>query len=138
MARPPQAQFNVGGGGMIAAAHPWVDFPYLRYQARVFDHDGHAVVDLEGRLAWALLQLKRAGANGCNTTTHPAPHWPAYVRALEAIAIPITKINIGPFFNSKFTYVLAGEVVLSGGTLGEWLVAELSQQPKEEKSLDVE
>ena len=38
---------------------------------------------LNGRDAWALLELLKAGAKGCTLIDHPGPRWSGYVFSLK-------------------------------------------------------
>jgi hypothetical protein len=79
-----------------------------------------APFDLNGRVAWALGELLRAGAKGCTPIDNPAPRWSAYVHrlrrdhglAVETIAEP----HQGPFAGNHARYVLRSQVaIISGG-----------------------
>lgn len=44
--------------------------------------DGRAFI-VKGRDAWALLELVKAGANGCTPIDNPGPRWSGYVFNLK-------------------------------------------------------
>ena len=45
-------------------------------------HEGRAFT-VKGRDAWALLELLKAGANGCTPIDNPGPRWSGYVFNLK-------------------------------------------------------
>ena len=53
----------------------------LTLQARILP-DGNAFT-VQGRDAWALLELVAAGPNGCTPIDNPGPRWSAYVFNLK-------------------------------------------------------
>lgn len=44
---------------------------------------------LQGRVAWALMQLLQAGKRGCTPIENPAPRWSAYVHELRNLGFAI-------------------------------------------------
>lgn len=73
------------------------------------DEDPPTRVRAEGRDAWALLELHRAGAAGCTPIDHPAPRWAAYVFNLRGMGLEIEtrhEPHQGPFPGRHARYVL--------------------------------
>jgi hypothetical protein len=82
----------------------------------VVDDDGPTLT-LDGRVAWALLQLICAGDRGCTPITNPAPRWSAYVFKLRRLGIVIETIHEphgGPFAGTHARYVLRSPVSVLG------------------------
>jgi len=72
-------------------------------------------VKLEGRLAWAMDNLHRAGEGGCTPITFPGPRWSGYVHKLRRagfIIETITENHGGPFSGHHARYVLRSNVEL--------------------------
>lgn len=71
--------------------------------------EGRGTLTFEGRTAWALDQLIKAGAGGCTPITHPGPRWAAYVLKLRKAGLIIETIHErhdGPFPGNHGRYVL--------------------------------
>jgi hypothetical protein len=78
-------------------------------------------LSINGRDAWALDQLIKAGVKGCTPIDNPAPRWSAYVHNLRELGIEIETIHEkhgGPFPGCHARYVLRVEVVRIGGANG--------------------
>ncbi|WP_173088747.1 hypothetical protein [Devosia sp. 1635] len=98
----------------------------LHFVARA---SGGLMTEVHDRVAWALLQLIRSGVNGCSVVTHPAPNWPEYVEAMrqQRFDIRIETMCTSDIFEESYPkYVLQSNVKLGGGSLGEWLIAEMN------------
>ena len=68
---------------------------------------------LNGRNAWALSELIKAGEKGCTPIDNPAPAWAAYVQNLRAMdfhIVTITEPHGGPFKGHHGRYVLNSDV----------------------------
>ena len=67
-----------------------------------------------GRDAWALLELGKAGPDGCTPIDHPGPRWSGYVHNLRreyGLAIEtVHEAHKGLFPGSHARYVLKSEV----------------------------
>jgi hypothetical protein len=67
-------------------------------------------IDINGRDAWALLQLVEAGERGCTPLDNPGPRWSGYVHNLRHVhGLDIQTVNEahgGPFAGSHARYVL--------------------------------
>lgn len=75
--------------------------------------DGPRPVTVEGRMAWALAELIKAGARGCTPIDNPAPRWSHYVWKLRGLGIAIETIHEphgGPFAGTHARYRLIDEV----------------------------
>jgi len=71
------------------------------------------IIKLEGRKAWAILELHAAGPKGCTPIDNPAPRWSAYVHALRKLGFVIetvTEKHGGNFPGDHARYVLHGNV----------------------------
>lgn len=71
--------------------------------------EGGETLTFEGRTAWALDQLIKAGAGGCTPITHPGPRWSAYVYKLKKAGLIIETIHErhdGQFPGNHGRYVL--------------------------------
>lgn len=74
--------------------------------------DGKAFT-VQGRDAWALLELLGAGEKGCTPIDNPGPRWSAYVFNLRGLGLAIEtvhEIHRGPFPGSHARYVLRSQV----------------------------
>lgn len=70
---------------------------------------------IDGRPAWTLDQLHRAGINGCTAISNPAPRWSHYVFKLRGMGLDIetvTEAHGGPFAGSHARYVLRSSISL--------------------------
>lgn len=79
-----------------------------------------APFNVQGRDAWALLELIRAGQRGCTPIDNPAPRWAAYVFKLKrkhGLAVEtVYETHGGDFPGHHARYVLRGAVeILKGG-----------------------
>jgi hypothetical protein len=67
-----------------------------------------------GRDAWALLELIRAGSNGCTPIDNPGPRWSAYVHALRferGLQIEtVHEAHRGPFPGNHARYILTSAI----------------------------
>ena len=88
----------------------------LSVTARILP-DGSAFT-VAGRDAWALLELVKAGPNGCTPIDHPGPRWSGYVHNLRrehGLAIETRhEAHKGPFPGTHARYVLACAVEVEG------------------------
>ena len=78
-----------------------------------FEHDGRTST-ANGRTAWALLELSKAGSKGCTPICTPGPRWSAYVHKLKKKhGLSISTVNEkhgGPFSGTHARYVLNSHV----------------------------
>jgi hypothetical protein len=84
--------------------------PFIRIQL-----GEDCVLRFEGRDAWALHQLIRAGASGCTPIDNPAPRWSHYVFKLRRGGLDIETVNEahgGPFAGQHARYVLRSPVTI--------------------------
>jgi hypothetical protein len=68
---------------------------------------------VDGRDAWALLQLIDAGEAGCTPINNPAPRWGHYIWKLRRAGIvieTITEPHGGPFAGHHARYVLRSKL----------------------------
>jgi hypothetical protein len=87
------------------------------------DHPEPRRVAVNGREAWALLNLVEAGVTGCTPITTPGPRWSHYVWLLRGDGFKIETIHEdhgGPFAGSHARYLLHDDVTLDGGNLASW------------------
>jgi hypothetical protein len=71
------------------------------------------MISVEGRDAWALLQLIEVGDAGCTPIDNPAPRWSHYVWKLRRAGFVIetvTEAHGGPFAGSHARYMLRSKV----------------------------
>ncbi len=76
-----------------------------------------SIVTFKGRDAWALLELHRAGAEGCTPLTHVGPRWSGYVYNLRKAGLTIETVHEshgGQFAGRHARYVLRSRVRLLG------------------------
>jgi hypothetical protein len=75
---------------------------------------GERVIHVQGRAAWALLELIRAGTGGCTPIDNPAPRWSGYVHKLRRVyGLDIETMHEshgGPFPGRHARYVLHSRV----------------------------
>jgi len=67
------------------------------------------LIEVSGRVQWALDRLRAAGAKGCTPISEPAPRWSAYVHALRELGVEIETIHEkhgGEFAGHHGRYVL--------------------------------
>ena len=84
----------------------------LFIRARIGGEDGR-IITPNGRAAWALDQLMRAGERGLTPITHPAPRWSHYVLVLRRDGVVIETVDephAGAFAGSHARYVLRSQV----------------------------
>ena len=77
---------------------------------------------LEGRLAWAIDNLYRAGIAGCTPIDTPGPRWSSYVHKLRRAGFNIetvTEPHPGPYAGHHARYVLKSNVALAPVDDGE-------------------
>lgn len=70
---------------------------------------------VDGRNAWTLDQLYRAGAVGCTAISNPAPRWSHYVFKLRGMGFDIetiTEAHSGQFAGHHARYVLRSPISL--------------------------
>jgi hypothetical protein len=80
----------------------------LLLTVRVGGPEGH-IVKVNGREAWALENLMRAGEAGCTPITTPGPRWSAYIHDLRGAGITIETLHEPhgpPFIGTHAKYVL--------------------------------
>lgn len=66
-----------------------------------------------GRVAWALSELAKAGAEGCTPITTPGPRWSDYVFKIKKLGISVetvTEMHGGAFAGKHARYVLRSPV----------------------------
>ncbi len=90
----------------------------LYLEVEILDNpEAPSIVTLKGRDAWALLELHRAGAEGCTPLTHVGPRWSGYVYNLRKAGLMIETIHEshgGQFAGRHARYVLRSHVRLLG------------------------
>lgn len=98
--------------------------PSLAFTATIHNEnrpdETHAV---NGRVAWALLQLVQTNARGVTPIDRPAPRWSHYIFVLRDIGFVVETIHEphkGPFPGTHARYILRQRVTISGGTLSIW------------------
>ncbi|HEV2898863.1 MAG TPA: hypothetical protein VGX71_13705 [Pseudaminobacter sp.] len=72
-------------------------------------------IELDGRQAWAMLNLLRAGKSGCTPIDTPGPRWSAYVLKLRRAGFSIETVHEshgGPFPGHHAKYFLRSEIVI--------------------------
>lgn len=75
-------------------------------------------LELEGRNAWAMMQLIAAAEHGCTPIRNPAPRWSAYVYNLRRMGVDIETIHErhgGAFAGTHARYVLRSRVRMLEG-----------------------
>ena len=75
-------------------------------------------INLKGRDAWALLELKLAGKRGCTPIDNPGPRWSAYVFNLRGMGLEIETLNErhgGEYPGTHARYVLRSQVQILEG-----------------------
>ena len=87
----------------------------LTMKARLLP-DGHAFT-VQGRDAWALLELVAAGPKGCTAIDNPGPRWSAYIFNLKhqyALSIEtVHESHRGSFPGTHARYVLKSELEIT-------------------------
>ncbi|MCF6124370.1 hypothetical protein EN904_14795 [Mesorhizobium sp. M7A.F.Ca.CA.001.07.2.1] len=76
--------------------------------------DGNPI-RLDGRVAWAMRELVKAGQSGCTPITHPGPRWSDYTHKLRKLGFAIEteyESHGGPFAGSHGIYRLSSPVVI--------------------------
>ena len=71
------------------------------------------LMEVKGRVAWALDRLRDAGAKGCTPIAEPGPRWSAYVHELRQLGVEIETIREphgAPFAGHHGRYVLRSTV----------------------------
>ena len=88
-------------------------------------------VTIKGRIAWALLELVRAGQRGCTPIDNPGPRWSAYVFNLRTeFGLSIETIHEnhdGPFAGTHARYVLQTAIEILGSNGPEPKPAKILQ-----------
>lgn len=93
----------------------------LLIRARIGGEDGK-VITVNGRAAWALDQLIKAGERGLTPVSNPAPRWSHYVwllRAEDVVVETIDEPHAGAFAGTHARYILRSPVLVlerSGAT----------------------
>ena len=98
----------------------------LYFTVIVKTENGTRRFPLQGRQAWTMLQLVRAGEKGCTPIERPAPRWSDYVFQLRGLGLNIRTIrekHTGTFPGEHGRYVLLDDVELVGGNLADWKAA---------------
>ena len=78
--------------------------------------DGNKPRTFEGREAWALYELIRAGKRGLTVLSNPAPRWSHYIYLLRRDGVKISTTSerhYGPFSGSHGRYRLESRVKLT-------------------------
>lgn len=82
---------------------------------------------LKGRVAWALIELHRAGIRGVTPFDAPGPRWSAYVHALRREhSLDVETVHEkhgGPFPGQHARYILRSPVHIATATDEERAVA---------------
>ena len=90
----------------------------LYLEVEILDNpDVMSIVTLKGRDAWALLELHRAGTEGCTPLTHVGPRWSGYVYNLRKAGLLVETVHErheGQFAGRHARYVLRSRVRLLG------------------------
>jgi hypothetical protein len=76
----------------------------------------------DGRAAWALDQLVRAGERGCTPIDNAAPRWSHYVWLIRRAGIVVETINEphgGPYAGHHARYQLRSRLAVLESTFGE-------------------
>lgn len=88
-----------------------------QYPLRAFtvrdDLGAPRVIEVNGRVRWALEQLMESGPKGCTPIEHPGPRWSDYVFKLRKAGIlveTVTETHAGPFAGHHARYVLRSSV----------------------------
>ena len=71
------------------------------------------IIEVKGRVGWALDRLREAGPRGCAPVTEPAPRWSSYVHDLRAMGVEIESVREehgGEFPGAHGRYVLRSAV----------------------------
>ena len=79
---------------------------------------GHHSQKRSGRLAWALLELQRAGQGGVTPINNPAPRWSGYVHSLRKLGLTIKthqEVHQGPFPGTHACYELLSVITVLVG-----------------------
>jgi hypothetical protein len=74
---------------------------------------GGKAFTVQGRDAWALLELMGARERGCTPIDNPGPRWSAYVFNLRGLGLAIETVHEshrGPFAGTHARYVLRSQV----------------------------
>lgn len=87
----------------------------MKYSILVRVEPDGSPMRLEGRVAWVMDRLVKAGNGGCTPITHPGPRWADYVFKLKKLGFVIETIHEGhggPFAGHHARYVLHGDVTI--------------------------
>lgn len=88
---------------------------------RIVPDDGvpfKITLKVNGREAWTLNELVRAGKRGCIPVERPSPRWSAYVHRLRLLGVPIATMREkhgGDFPGWHARYVLLATVTRENG-----------------------
>lgn len=80
-----------------------------RIRVEIETKTGPRIAVLEGRVAWALRQLSKAGKRGVTALECPALRWSGYIHRLRCASFDIEtqrEPNAGPFRGTHARYVL--------------------------------
>ena len=76
------------------------------------------LINVNGRIKWALERLLGSGSAGCTPLTQPAPRWSHYIHQLRGMGVEIETIHEphgGGYPGHHGRYVLRARVVPEGG-----------------------
>jgi hypothetical protein len=85
----------------------------MRVAFEILEAPELGVQSVQGRDAWALLELHRAGEGGCTPIDHPDPRWSGYIHKLRKLGLrieTITESHGGPFAGHHARYVLRSRI----------------------------
>jgi hypothetical protein len=85
----------------------------LQLTVKVCEGSEPHTISCNGRDAWALLELIKAGPKGCTPIENPGPRWSGYVFNLRQMGLSIQTIDEphgGPFAGTHARYVLKSVV----------------------------
>ena len=116
MKTPAREQAQPGQYGRLETAAGNCTIAQVQGQAkraglyRITPEGGYPfAIYVKGRDAWALDQLRTAGAKGCTPIEQPAPRWSGYVHRLRNLGVPIETLHEphgGEFSGLHGRYVL--------------------------------
>lgn len=76
------------------------------------------LINVNGRIKWALERLLGAGSAGCTPLSQPAPRWSHYIHQLRGMGVEIETIHEphgGSYPGHHGRYVLRSKVTQEGG-----------------------
>ncbi len=83
--------------------------------AEIVDSPSTVRIVCEGRVAWALCELVRAGSGGVTPIDTPGPRWSAYVHRLRKLGVKVETTHEehgGPFAGRHARYRLTAPVTI--------------------------